>query len=75
MTIPVVYKLPVYPGWRMWLWRVFRVRRPLWNVYRMEAAQPFLPGLNSGDGLTFSFTPDRIVKVAENVTWEEAKAL
>ncbi len=58
----MTYRIPIYPGWRMWLWRLFRIKRPAWAEYHMTGIR-IGPGERVGGEIKYGITFDTIEKV------------
>lgn len=73
----LTYKLPLYPGWRLWVWKIghrWMGNRVLgwfavWHEYEMTGrfmdSVEVLPGLDSDDvtGFSMHFQPETIRRV------------
>ena len=59
----MTYRIPIYPGWRMWLWRILRIKRPAWAEYHVTGIRMSRGKLVDGE-MTYDMTFDTIEKVA-----------
>lgn len=65
MTHTLHYEVPVYPGWRLWLWKILRIKRPLWNEYVVEGVKFSPPRLEDGQ-VVVEITPESVKLVRQH---------